>query len=91
MKRIIDTSNNIVFFGGAEVSTESGIPDFRSENGIKKLLKNMETLQNQYFLTNTFSIILNNFTNIIKKILFILMQNLIMLTLELVNLKRKIR
>ena len=26
--------NNIVFFGGAGVSTESGIPDFRSENGI---------------------------------------------------------
>lgn len=27
-------SNNIVFFGGAGVSTESGLPDFRSENGI---------------------------------------------------------
>ena len=34
LRRIIDESDNIVFFGGAGVSTESGIPDFRSENGI---------------------------------------------------------
>lgn len=34
LKKIIDESDNIVFFGGAGVSTESGIPDFRSENGI---------------------------------------------------------
>jgi len=33
-KGIIDKSNNIVFLGGAGVSTESGIPDFRSHNGI---------------------------------------------------------
>ncbi|MCQ2495644.1 MAG: NAD-dependent deacylase [Lachnospiraceae bacterium] len=33
-KRIIEESNNIVFFGGAGVSTESGIPDFRSTNGL---------------------------------------------------------
>lgn len=33
-KSIIDQSNNIVFFGGAGVSTESGIPDFRSVDGI---------------------------------------------------------
>ena len=31
---MIDQSNNIVFFGGAGVSTESGIPDFRSVDGI---------------------------------------------------------
>lgn len=30
LKSIVDKSNNIVFFGGAGVSTESGIPDFRS-------------------------------------------------------------
>lgn len=34
LKKMIDESNNIVFFGGAGVSTESGIPDFRSEGGI---------------------------------------------------------
>ena len=34
LKEIIAGSDNIVFFGGAGVSTESGIPDFRSENGL---------------------------------------------------------
>lgn len=34
LQEIIDDSENIVFFGGAGVSTESGIPDFRSVDGI---------------------------------------------------------
>lgn len=34
LKELIDGSNNIVFFGGAGVSTESGVPDFRSEDGL---------------------------------------------------------
>lgn len=34
LSAIIKQSNNIVFFGGAGVSTESGIPDFRSSNGL---------------------------------------------------------
>lgn len=34
LKEMISKSENIVFFGGAGVSTESGIPDFRSEDGI---------------------------------------------------------
>lgn len=34
LKKWIEESDNIVFFGGAGVSTESGLPDFRSENGI---------------------------------------------------------
>ena len=34
LKKIINESNNIVFFGGAGVSTASGIPDFRSANGL---------------------------------------------------------
>ena len=34
LKQIIKESNNIVFFGGAGVSTESNIPDFRSQTGI---------------------------------------------------------
>ncbi len=34
LKQVIEESNNIVFFGGAGVSTESNIPDFRSQTGI---------------------------------------------------------
>lgn len=34
LKEILSDSDNIVFFGGAGVSTESGIPDFRSANGL---------------------------------------------------------
>lgn len=34
LKRMIDETDNIVFFGGAGVSTESGIPDFRSVDGL---------------------------------------------------------
>lgn len=34
LSQIIKESNNIVFFGGAGVSTESGIPDFRSVDGL---------------------------------------------------------
>lgn len=34
LNEIIQNSNNIVFFGGAGVSTESGIPDFRSVDGL---------------------------------------------------------
>ena len=37
LQEIIDSSNNIVFFGGAGVSTESGIPDFRSQDGLYHL------------------------------------------------------
>lgn len=33
-QRIIEESDNVVFFGGAGVSTESGIPDFRSKDGL---------------------------------------------------------
>ena len=34
LAKIIENGNNIVFFGGAGVSTESNIPDFRSSNGL---------------------------------------------------------
>lgn len=34
LRKIVDESDNIVFFGGAGVSTESGIPDFRSVDGL---------------------------------------------------------
>lgn len=58
LQEIIDTSDSIVFFGGAGVSTESGIPDFRSENGIfKSLEKYGDTPENlvshSYYLKHT--------------------------------------
>lgn len=34
LKKIVENYDNIVFFGGAGVSTESGIPDFRSVDGL---------------------------------------------------------
>lgn len=40
LKKIIDGSSNIIFFGGAGVSTESNIPDFRSETGLYKTKNN---------------------------------------------------
>ena len=58
LQEIIDKSNDIVFFGGAGVSTESGIPDFRSEFGIfKSLEKYGDTPENlishTYFSSHT--------------------------------------
>ena len=34
LQKMIDEASNIVFFGGAGVSTESGVPDFRSTDGL---------------------------------------------------------
>ena len=34
LQKMYDESSKIVFFGGAGVSTESGIPDFRSQDGL---------------------------------------------------------
>lgn len=58
LQEIIDISDNIVFFGGAGVSTESGIPDFRSESGIfKSLEKYGDTPENlvshSYYMDHT--------------------------------------
>ena len=55
-KNIINTSNNIVFFGGAGVSTESGIPDFRSKDGLynqKYKFPPEEILSHHFFYKNT--------------------------------------
>lgn len=52
LQKIIDESENIVFFGGAGVSTESGIPDFRSKDGLynQKYDEDPETiLSHTYF------------------------------------------
>jgi len=48
LKEIIDNSNNIVFFGGAGVSTESNIPDFRSDTGLYKQ-KNMDITLKKFY------------------------------------------
>lgn len=56
LQQLIDNSDNIVFFGGAGVSVESGIPDFRSENGIynqKYDYPAEEILSHSFFYTNT--------------------------------------
>lgn len=51
IKELIDESKNIVFFGGAGVSTQSGIPDFRGPEGIyaRKLNKDPEYLLSHQF------------------------------------------
>lgn len=56
LQQIIDQSKRIVFFGGAGVSTESGIPDFRSADGLyhQKYKYNPETiLSHTFFIKNT--------------------------------------
>lgn len=53
---MINKSSNIVFFGGAGVSTESGIPDFRGVNGLyrSKYKYNPEViLSHDFFMNNT--------------------------------------
>ena len=55
-KELIDESDNIVFFGGAGVSTESGIPDFRSKDGLynqKYKYPPEQILSHTFFINNT--------------------------------------
>ena len=55
-KDLIKNSNNIVFFGGAGVSTESGIPDFRSKDGLynqKYKYPPEEILSHTFFINKT--------------------------------------
>jgi NAD-dependent deacetylase len=58
LKEIISNSNNIVFFGGAGTSTESNIPDFRSQEGLYQNKNNYmyppETmLSHDFFMKHT--------------------------------------
>lgn len=58
LKEIVDGSSKIVFFGGAGVSTESNIPDFRSETGLYKTKNNLTyppevMLSHSFFMKNT--------------------------------------
>ncbi len=52
LRRILDRSRRIVFFGGAGVSTESGIPDFRSADGLYALQQ--EGLTPEMILSRSF-------------------------------------
>lgn len=56
LQRVIDNSKRIVFFGGAGVSTESGIPDFRSVDGLynqKYDYPPEQILSHTFFMHNT--------------------------------------
>lgn len=58
LKQAIENSDNIVFFGGAGVSTESDIPDFRSSTGIFNPEKNTTyspeiVVSHSFFMSNT--------------------------------------
>ena len=56
LKELYEKSSNIVFFGGAGVSTESGIPDFRSADGLYNAQYNYppETiLSRSFFMSQT--------------------------------------
>ena len=58
LEKIIDGSDNIVFFGGAGVSTESNIPDFRSEKGLYKAINDYgrspeEMISHSFFVSQT--------------------------------------
>lgn len=58
LKEMVDASDNIVFFGGAGVSTESNIPDFRSDDGHYKDTKKYKYLPEQmlshsFFMSHT--------------------------------------
>lgn len=56
VKTVIDESEKIVFFGGAGVSTESNIPDFRSESGLYQAVsqygQSPETMLSHSFFMN---------------------------------------
>ena len=58
LKKVLNDSHNIVFFGGAGVSTASNIPDFRSANGLynektKSSYPPEEILSHDFFMEHT--------------------------------------
>jgi len=53
LKKAVEESKNIVFFTGAGMSTDSGIPDFRSETGLYKTnLRAEEIISHSFFINN---------------------------------------
>ena len=61
LKQWIDGSDRIVFFGGAGVSTESGIPDFRSVDGL---------YNQKYFLMYKHTLLIDNGFGSRQRLLF---------------------
>jgi len=56
LRKIVEDSDNIVFLGGAGVSTESGIPDFRSTSGLynqKYEFPPEMMISHRFFMSNT--------------------------------------
>ena len=56
LQKMIDECDNIVFFGGAGVSTESGLKDFRSKDGLYNMIYKYppdEILSHSFFVNNT--------------------------------------
>lgn len=58
VREILDNSKKVVFFGGAGVSTESNIPDFRSESGLYKAMNEYghspeQMLSRTFFMNHT--------------------------------------
>ena len=58
LAELISAGSRIVFFGGAGVSTESGIPDFRSEDGVFSAIRKYgyppeELLSHSFFCKKT--------------------------------------
>ena len=54
LKKMIKESNDIVVFTGAGISTESGLKDFRSDNGIYKFVNEKYKLQPEFILSSAF-------------------------------------
>lgn len=54
LTQLIDSSERIVFFGGAGTSTESGIPDFRSEQGVGSMDMGERQYSPEEILSRTF-------------------------------------
>ena len=65
LQEIIDDSENIVFFGGAGVSTESNIPDFRSADGC--ISRNISIHRNRSSVILSLCAIQKDFMNFTKK------------------------
>ncbi|MCQ4636761.1 NAD-dependent protein deacylase [Anaerovorax odorimutans] len=67
VKEIVEKSKRVVFFGGAGVSTESNIPDFRSESGLYSAVsqygKSPETMLSHSFFTSNMETFFDYYKN----------------------------